>query len=181
MNNKIKNNSVNNYNRVKRGFIEIGGKKFFARSSWEANIAAYLEFLKTNLEIKEWQHEPETFWFEKIKRGVRSYLPDFKITKNDETIYFLEVKGWMDDKSKTKIKRMALYYPNVTLDIIDQKRYKDIKRSSSVIKNWGLLDSDEFLNKIKVCSVEGCELKNFCKNYCRKHYYENTKVVFKKN
>jgi hypothetical protein len=100
--------SGNNYNRVKRGTIEIGGKTFFARSSWEANIAAYLQFLKEHNEILDWEHEPETFWFEKIKRGVRSYLPDFKVTKNDGSFYFAEVKGWMDDKSKTKIKRMAI-------------------------------------------------------------------------
>jgi hypothetical protein len=135
----MNSNSINNYNKVKKGHIEIGGKSFFARSSWEANVAAYLEFLKTNQEIKEWEHEPETFWFEKIKRGVRSYLPDFRVTKNDETIYFLEVKGWMDSKSKTKIKRMGLYHPNVILDVIDSKRYTAIKRSSAVIKNWGLL------------------------------------------
>jgi len=172
MNERLKNNSVNNYNRVKRGMVTIGGKKFFARSSWECNISAYLEFLKSKKEIKDWEHEVETFWFEKIKRGVRSYLPDFKITNNDGSTYFIEVKGWMDDKSKTKLKRMKLYYPNIKIEVIDNDVYKSIKKWSSVIKDWGLLDSDKYLNSIKLCSIEGCENKNHSNNYCRKHHYE---------
>jgi len=171
MSEKVRNNSVNNYNRVKRGTVTIGNKTFFARSSWECNISAYLEFLKSKNEIKDWEHEVETFWFEKIKRGVRSYLPDFKITNNDGSTYFIEVKGWMDDKSKTKLKRMKLYYPNIRLEVIDSEVYKSIKKWSSVIKDWGLLDSDKFLNTVKLCSIEGCENKNFSNNYCRKHHY----------
>ena len=171
MSERMKSNSVNNYNRVKRGTVDIGGKVFFARSSWECNVAAYLNFLKLNKEILDWEHEPETFWFEKIKRGVRSYLPDFKITKRDGSFYFLEVKGWMDSKSATKIKRMALYYPNIELQVISSKRYNEIKKNSAIIKQWGLLDSDDFLGKIKLCSIEGCEEKNFSSGYCRKHHY----------
>lgn len=172
MRKRLKENSVNNYNRVKRGMVKIGGKTFFARSSWECNIGAYLEFLKSKGEIKEWEHEVETFWFEKIKRGVRSYLPDFKVTNKDGSTYFLEVKGWMDKKSITKIKRMKLYYPQIRLEVIDQDVYKDIKRWSSVIKDWGLLDSDEYLASIKLCSIEGCDSKNFSNNLCKQHFNE---------
>src|SRR5687768_3513242 len=89
----------------------IGGIRKYFRSRWEANYARYLEWLKTNGEIVSWTHEPKTFWFEKIKRGTRSYLPDFcVIEKNGKEVYY-EVKGYMDSKSKTKIKRMAKYYP----------------------------------------------------------------------
>ena len=57
-------------------------------------------------EILKWEYEPETFWFEKIKRGVRTYTPDFKVTEKDGSIIFHEVKGYMDARSKTKLKRM---------------------------------------------------------------------------
>lgn len=172
MQKRLKENSVNNYNRVKRGMVTIGGKTFFARSSWECNIGAYLEFLKSKGEIKEWEHEVETFWFEKIKRGVRSYLPDFKVTNKDGSTYLLEVKGWMDSKSLTKIKRMKLYHPNIRLEVIDNDVYKSIKKWSGVIKDWGLLDSDDFLQSIKLCSVDGCNSKNFSNNFCTEHYNE---------
>ena len=111
------------------GWYEINGKKYYFRSSWEVLYARYLEFLLISKEIKKWEYEPETFWFNNIKRGVRSYLPDFRITKNNEEIEYHEIKGWMDDKSKTKIKRMAKYYPDVILLIFKDKEIKGIKRT----------------------------------------------------
>ena len=165
---------TNNYTRTKHGTVTIGGKTNFFRSSWEVNIAAYFEFLKSKNEIKEWEYEPHVFWFENIKRGIRSYKPDFRITNNDDTQYYVEVKGWMDDKSKTKIKRMKKYYPSVKLDVIDSKRYRQISKWSKIIPNWGCLETEkeDFIK----CSVEGCENKSHCKNLCRSHFYK----VYKK-
>ena len=121
----------------KAGWREIGGKRKFFRSRWEANYARYLEFLKQHNEIKEWQHESKTFWFENIKRGCRSYLPDFEITNNDGSIEFHEVKGWFDDRSKTKLKRMQKYYPDVKLIVIFRKQYEEIKNKvSGLIIDW---------------------------------------------
>lgn len=161
-----------NYSRAKQGTINIGGKTIFVRSSWEANIVAYYEFLKNKNEIKDWEYEPKTFWFESIKRGVRSYKPDLLITNNDGSNFWIEIKGWMDDKSKTKLKRFAKYYPNEIMCLIDKKRYNEIKKISSFIPNWGILDSDEYLSSIIKCSVDGCENKNHSKELCRKHYYK---------
>ena len=140
MNMRLNSFNGNVYSKSKKGTIQIGGKKVFCRSSWEANICAYLQFLKDNGEIKDWDLEVKTFWFLKIMRGVRSYKPDFLITNNDGSQYFEEVKGWMDAKSKTKIKRMAKYYPEVDLRILGEKRYKEIAKNKALIPNWGLLD-----------------------------------------
>lgn len=140
MNIRMKENPNSVNSRSKKGSIEIGGKKLFARSTWEANIAAYLEFLKSKGEIKDWEHEPITFWFLSIKRGVRSYKPDFRITNNDDTIYYEEVKGWMDDKSKTKLNRMRIYYPLIEVRVLGEKRYKEIAKNKALFPNWGLLD-----------------------------------------
>ena len=56
----------------KAGWREIAGRRIYFRSRWEANYARYLQWLKDRGEIVDWEYEPETFWFEKIKRGVRS-------------------------------------------------------------------------------------------------------------
>lgn len=125
--------------RSKKGIVTIDGKRFFARSAWECNIAAYLKFLRDNKEISDWAHEPEEFWFEGIKRGTRSYLPDFKVWRNDGTIYYIEVKGWMDKTSATKLARMKKYHPTVEVQLLDNKRYAEIKKSSHLIKAWGML------------------------------------------
>jgi hypothetical protein len=165
----------NNYSRTKSGTIVINDKTYFFRSSWESNIAAYFEFLKSKNEIIDWIYEPDVFWFEKIKRGVRSYKPDFKITDKNGNIYYEEVKGWMDDKSKTKLKRMKIYYPKIDIRVLDQKRYKEISKISSMIPLWGKMDNKE-VEEFVHCSIDGCENKSFSKTLCHKHYHK----VYKK-
>lgn len=121
----------------KSGWREIGICRKYYRSRWEANYARYLEFLKSKGEITDWLHEPDVFWFEGVKRGCVSYLPDFKVTNNDGSIEYHEVKGWMDDRSKTKIKRMAKYWPNIKLVLIQAKQYSEIlNKLAKVIPNW---------------------------------------------
>lgn len=127
--------------KSKKASVTIGCITFFARSPWEANIAAYFENEKRKGKIRTWEHEPDTFWFEMIRRGVRSYLPDFKITRIDESFYYVEVKGYMDAKSKTKIKRMAKYYPSIELQLIDEKGYRQIKKNANKIPEWGIMDN----------------------------------------
>lgn len=121
----------------KAGWREIGQQKNFFRSRWEANYGRFLQFLLEKGEISKWEHEPETFWFEGIKRGAVSYLPDFRVTFPDGSVEYHEVKGWMDDRSKTKIRRMAKYHPSVVLIVIDSKTYKTLsKQLGRLVSGW---------------------------------------------
>ena len=123
-----KKNKSNNYSRTKKGWWESGDRRYYMRSSWEHNYAYYLDYLVSINEIKKWEYEPDTFWFDKIKRGIRSYTPDFKIFYENGDVVFHEVKGWLDDKSKTKLKRMAKYHPDVKLILIHEKEYKEVMK-----------------------------------------------------
>lgn len=121
----------------KAGWREIGGIKKYYRSKWEANYARYLQFLKEKGEILSWAHEPKTFWFDGIKRGCMSYLPDFHVVNKNGSEEYHEVKGWTDERSATKLKRMEKYFPEVKLVLIQEKSYKTIARSiSMMIKDW---------------------------------------------
>jgi hypothetical protein len=121
----------------KAAWRDIGSERKYYRSAWEANYARYLEWLKEKKQIADWKHEPKTFWFEGIKRGCMSYLPDFWVKETDGSESYHEVKGWMDDRSKTKIKRMAKYHPNTKLVVIDSKAYKILaKQLSGLIDGW---------------------------------------------
>lgn len=127
--------------KVKRGrwkaqWRVIGGKRNYYRSNWEANYAAYLEWLKCRGEIQDWEHEPETFWFEAIKRGVRSYKPDFRVWENNGRKPLHEIKGWMCSRSKTTLKRMAKYYPEEEIVLIREKEYKSISKYKAMIPGW---------------------------------------------
>lgn len=119
------------------GWREIAGKRIYARSKWEANYARYLQFQIEQGWIKEWQHEPKTFWFEEIKRGVRSYLPDFLALQPDGKHYWVEVKGYMDDRSKTKLARFKRYYPDEHLIVISGPWFaKNNRNLKMLIEDW---------------------------------------------
>lgn len=87
----------------KREDIIVNGQPAFMRSGWEADVARWL----THKEY-EWSYEPEVFYFEEIKHGTVSYCPDFKYGKTD---LWLEVKGHLDQKGKTAIRRFKKFYP----------------------------------------------------------------------
>lgn len=128
--------SLNRYSRARIGTYDINGKKIFFRSSWEANYALYLDFvIDQRQDIIKWEFEVDTFWFEAIRRGVRSYKPDFKIHLKNGSVEYHEVKGWMDPKSKTKLSRMKKYHPEIKIVLVDSKPYKEIiKKMSGIIK-----------------------------------------------
>lgn len=130
-------NSITNYSRAKSGKRADLNDMYF-RSAWEANYARYLNFLTKKGLVYKWEYEPDVFIFEQIKRGTRSYIPDFKIwDKKDSKPYYVEVKGWMDDKSKTKLKRMEKYYPDVKIILFQKEDYKELKNKlGRVIENW---------------------------------------------
>lgn len=111
---------------------EINDKAYPFKSKSEHRYARYLEWLRINENIHSWEYEPKTFWFEGIKRGCVSYKPDFCIIeKHPVDFYWVEVKGYMDAKSLTKIKRFRKYFPNETLIIIDSNWFK---RNSGKLK-----------------------------------------------
>lgn len=124
------------YSRAKSGKRDdLGG--LYVRSAWEANYARYLNFLKSKGEIHAWEYEADTFVFEAIKRGTRAYTPDFKVwSVAGSDPYYVEVKGWMDPISATKLKRMAKYFPQVKIEIVDHKQMKAIAQWSTLIPGW---------------------------------------------
>ena len=116
--------TVNARSRGVRSWYIDGEHKYYMRSTWEVKYADLLCIFRKGGAIKDWEYETETFWFLAIKRGVRSYKPDFKVFNNDGTIEYHEVKGYMDAKSKTKLKRMAKYYPDIKMVLRDAKWFK---------------------------------------------------------
>jgi hypothetical protein len=109
----------------KQFWATIGDKQpIYFRSSWEYYYAIFLEKLKKEGKIKDYLHEPKCFWFESIKRGVRSYLPDFCVIHLNGQEEWSEVKGFFDSKSQTKMKRMAKYYPEVKIRLVGSDWFK---------------------------------------------------------
>ena len=93
----------------------FNGKQCKFRSKFEYRFARYLEGLQKIGAIKEWDYEPKTFWFDGIKRGTCSYMPDFFVIEKDGTEIYYETKMHLVAKDITKFKRMAKYHPGVNL------------------------------------------------------------------
>jgi len=130
-----KDYNVTKDRQSKSGKREDLDNRYF-RSSWEANYARYLNWLIDKGEIKSWEFESETFDFP-VKRGNMRYLPDFKVTNNDGSVEYHEVKGYMTNDSRVKLNRMAKYYPNVKLVLIDAPVYEELNRQlKHLIPNW---------------------------------------------
>ncbi len=67
---------------------------------------------------------------------MRSYKPDFRVREKGKD-YYIEVKGFMDAKSKTKLKRMKGHYPEVDLRLVDTRQYRSIaEKVGRMIPGW---------------------------------------------
>jgi hypothetical protein len=122
---------------AKAAWYLIGGKRSYYRSRMEANYAKFLQWQKEQAQILDWEHEPETFRFGQLRRGVTNYKPDFRVTHLDGSFSFAETKGYFDAKSKTKIKRMAKYHPTVKLLVVDSKAMRQLASTfSRIVKGW---------------------------------------------
>lgn len=88
------------YAHVKTGFRPDLG--ITVRSTWEANLLRVL-----NAYGIAWDFEPQTFYFP-VKRGNKSYIPDIYLKNSCE---WIEVKGYLDNDSKIKLKRFKKYNP----------------------------------------------------------------------
>ncbi len=122
---------------------DLGGIYF--RSCWEANWARYLNWLVSIGDVVSWTYEPEVFEFKEIKRGCKFYTPDFLVVNKDGSREYHEIKGYMDQRSATKIDRMRRYYPEVKLIVVDKKYYRDVaKKVGDWIVGWETVKGKAF-------------------------------------
>lgn len=122
---------------LKRKYIQktltIGGKTHYFKSSYEIQYAYWLEALRLKGKIKDWFYEVDTFWFDGIKRGTNNYKPDFKIIDLQGGLNYVEVKGYMDSKSATKIKRMGKYHPDIRLTVLEADWFKRNREQLDIV------------------------------------------------
>lgn len=115
--------------------LDLGDTYF--RSSWEANYARFLNFLKKEGKIVDWSYETKTFLFESVKLGTRSYTPDFRVVYNDGRVEWHEVKGWMDPASKIRLAAMEKFYPDEKIVVIGAEWFKNaVRHIAPIIPFW---------------------------------------------
>lgn len=115
------------------------GNRYF-RSQWEANYARHLNFRIAHKDmdadpIVSWEYEVRTFTFP-VSRGGMAYTPDFKVQFASGRHEWHEVKGWMDQRSRTVLRRMTKYYPGEVIRVIDKDWFRDARRWAALIPGW---------------------------------------------
>jgi hypothetical protein len=121
---------------------DVGGQTVSFKSLWEYNYACYLQFLKEKKSIKDWEYEPIRFSYkEHYERGPYDYLPDYRVTHLDGSTEWHEVKGYMNSKSRSKIKRFEKHFKEEGIVlIIDKEFFKSAKKYRLLIPGWLSLD-----------------------------------------
>lgn len=112
----------------------IDGKDYTFKSTWEVEIAKRLQILLDNGTICWWGYESKHFDFQDMKRGIRSYCPDFEVELIDKTHLYIEVKGWKIPKSMKRIEMFKERYPKVKFYLIDEKEYGKIISESDYLR-----------------------------------------------
>lgn len=116
------------------------GRIITFRSNWECNYAFYLEWLVKIGEIKKWEYEPQRYDFigynSENKPFVvgKSYLPDFRVTRLDDTQYLVEIKG--REQGMLHLKRMKKYHPHLPIELVDKKEYGILKKKVGKMLNF---------------------------------------------
>ncbi len=118
------------FENIYRGTEEIGGKIVNYRSAWERNYAVYLEWLKEQKQILDWQYEPQRYYFidntiNPPKAYGNGYLPDFKVIRLNGSFYLVELKGYK--QGKMKLKRMKRWHPEIEIELVEYKEYAQLK------------------------------------------------------
>ncbi|NBV38083.1 MAG: hypothetical protein EBS00_00700 [Verrucomicrobia bacterium] len=103
------------------------------RSTWERNMARLMGRLGI-----EAAYEPKRFYFRDIHE---SYLPDWRLknvgplTLDGNTYHeiYIELKGYLDNKSKRQLRNIRRYYAKkgVMVILIDSEQYKKLEQDYS--------------------------------------------------
>lgn len=101
---RIRPQQRSSYGSTKGGFRKHLG--YTVRSSWENNFCLFLKHRGIPFE-----YEPTAFTFPETT-GARTYIPDFKMIINGEEVW-CEIKGRIEAKDRTKMKRLDKHYPEV--------------------------------------------------------------------
>jgi predicted nuclease of restriction endonuclease-like RecB superfamily len=75
-----------------------------------------------------WEYEKDSFyWFP----NPRVYNPDFKITKDDGSVYYIETKGFFDPNSRAKMACIKKQFPDVDIRMVFMDPNKKVTKSKT--------------------------------------------------
>lgn len=100
----------------------------YVRSAWEADFARILKLHNLN-----YKYEPRVFRLIKPNGEIIHYTPDFYIKSNNT---FYEVKGWLHDLDKEKIKLFQEQHPQYNLVMISATKFAELSLKYRDLIKW---------------------------------------------
>ncbi len=101
--------SINLKQKYKNGKEVYGGttkwlkyKDIKVQGTYEYRVCIILDKWKDLSQIKNWEYTNDRFEYIGVDNKKHNYLMDFKIWNNDDTFYYLEVKGYEKENDKLK-------------------------------------------------------------------------------
>lgn len=113
---------------------DLGRTKF--RSSYEANYARFLNREMELGRVESWSYEPDVFRFHGYDEGPHDYTPDFGVRYTGGAFEYHEIKGFMNGRSKKRLRRMKQQYPDVRIRLVDEDWFNRAKSSHDGIDHW---------------------------------------------
>ena len=129
---KSKSWSILQKELYKTGKQHIGGgrtkwykyKNIKVQGTYELRVCKILDFWKDSNKIKSWEYTNDRFPYLGFDKKEHTYLIDFKITNLNNTIFYIEVKGYKTDIDELKwdsLKKLGYtlliwYNDNITIE-----------------------------------------------------------------
>lgn len=128
--------AASNFARTKKGIRKDIHPTYSFKSATEANFARIMEFLGI-----KWKYEERAFSFSDYKTKPFIYLMDFEITSpggfRGIDCQYIEVKGYMDARSRNKLRRLKKCYPAEAAKTIVVIYAKSKKKDIEFCKKMG--------------------------------------------
>jgi len=147
-------------------------------SRMEANMHRYYIWLRDVVgELKEVEYQPEPFVFtteevdekghwryvrhgcpptkkgkrvKAVLQGHTIYKPDFRLVLFDDSLKIVETIGYRRPDHGVRLRRMAKFYPDVSIDVVDWARYKALnKQLKNIISGWEVTEVKKFADRIR--------------------------------
>lgn len=101
------------------------------KGSFEPEVLKGLQALKRKHKYS-FEYEPESLEY----IVSHWYTPDFRIKRNDGSIFFIESKGYFTAQDRNKLKQIKKQHSNIDLRLIFQKDNKLHKSSNTRYSDW---------------------------------------------
>lgn len=100
----------------------INGTNYRFRSQFEFEWACYLELIRRQGYIREWDYEPKRFdfWEFGYRNKPYEYTPDFLVIERNGDEVYQECKGMFETKDISRITRAKKHF-GLTFDLVLQR------------------------------------------------------------